>query len=593
MENNNNLTQKTISGVIWKFSERIGAQLVTLIVSIVLARILLPEDYGIVALVTIVITILNVFVTCGLGASLVQKKTSDQLDFSTVFYSGIVISLFLYMILFFLAEPIADFYNNSQITWILRIMGLRLPLAAINSVQQAYVAKKMIFRKFFLATLVGTISSGIVGIVMAIKGFGVWAIVAQYLTNVTIDTIVLFITVRWKPSIQFSFRRLKRLISYGWKLLVSGLLDTGYNQLRSLVIGKKYTPEDLAYYDKGNNFPSIIATNVNASISSVLFASMSKIQDDKVLLKKATRKSIKICSYLIFPCMVGLAVVAEPFVKVVLTDKWLPMVPYLQIMCFVYAFWPVHVANLEVLKAMGRSDLYLILEIIKKTIGVIILLITMWFGVFWMAMGMAINTVLSAFINAFPNRKLLNYSYREQFLDLLPNLLLCTLMGIPVFFMSYININIYLLLSLQVIAGILLYLVFSILFRNSSFLYLFTFIKKIYIHYKNKKYNLNRYISKNKDKININYDKFDQYVIIYDNHYRNSVCIGEVIEDSFVIKYLHFDVKRKARKRLSALFVSIFEEYEIVKIILDLDDKSMRFLKKNNYEKMIINNSDI
>ena len=592
MENteNKNLTQKTISGIIWNLAERVGAQVVTLIVSIVLARILLPEDYGIVSIVTIVITILNVFVSSGLGTALIQKKNSDQLDFSTIFYTGIFLSIVLYIILFFTAEPIASFYKNDQITWVLRIMGLRLPLAAINSVQQAYVSKKMIFRKFFFATLAGTIISGFVGIFMAYKGYGVWALVAQYLTNVTIDTIVLFIIVRWKPSFIFSFNRLKKLFSYGWKLLISGLLDTGYNELRSLIIGKKYSTTDLAYYDKGKQFPSLLATNVNTSISTVLFSAMSKIQESREKIKEVTRKSIKICSYLIFPCMVGLACVAEPFVKVVLTDKWLPIVPYLQIMCFVYAFWPVHTANLSALKAIGRSDLFLVLEIIKKVIGIGILLVTMWFGVFWIAMGMVFTTIISAFINAFPNRKLLNYTYREQFLDFLPNIFICVLMGIPVYFMSYLNINIYLLLILQIFAGVFIYFIGSFLTKNYSFLYLYNFTKSLYFKHKNKKYSIEAYITKNRinlKKTVVDIDNLEKYIIIYDNKYKHSICIGELCDDCFIIRHMHFDKTKKCRERIEIIFNNIFMNYNVKEIIYDADDSSMRFLARNGFKKSL------
>ena len=593
MENNDNknLTQKTISGIIWKLAERIGAQLVTLLVTIILARILLPEDYGIVSIVTIVITILNVFVTNGLGSSLIQKVTSDQLDFSTVFYAGIVLSMILYGILFVISKPIADFYGNEQITWVLRIMGLRLPLAAVNSVQQAYVSKKMIFRKFFFATLIGTVISGVVGIVMAYKGYGVWSLVAQYLTNVTIDTIVLFIIVKWRPSLRFSFKRLKSLFSYGWKLLVSGLLDTGYNELRSLVIGKKYSSTDLAYYDKGNQFPSLLATNVNSSISSVLFSAMSKIQDNKDKVKEATRKSIRICSYLIFPCMVGLACIAEPFVKVILTNKWLPIVPYLQIMCFFYAFWPVHTANLSALKAIGRSDLYLVLEIAKKLIGIIVLAVTMWFGVFWIAIGMAFTTITFCFINAFPNRRLLNYTYKEQILDLLPNMLIGVIMGVCVYLLNYLHMNLYILFILQISTGIVIYLFLSIITKNYSYYYLYGYIKKLKKIIYDKKYSKNTYIDKHRAELinaNIDIDKIDKYCIIYDNKNKNKIIIGERNDTEFLLRYIHFDAKKHNREYIDIMFNIIFLQYDINIIKFECDKKSTDFLHKYGYNDSII-----
>jgi len=486
-EKSNSLTSRTISSVIWKFAEQLGAKVITMVVSIVLARILMPEDYGIITLVTIFITLCDVFVSSGFGQALIQAKEADDTDFSSVFYASLVITAVLYAIIFFTAPLIASFYGNELLTPVLRVMGIRIPVAGINSIQQAYVARQLQFRKFFFATLAGAIVSGAVGIFMAYKGYGVWALVGQYLTNAVMNTIVLWIIVKWRPKLLFSFKRLKGLLSYGWKLLVSALLDTGYNELRSLVIGKKYTSADLAYYDKGKQFPSLIATSVTGSFNTVLLASMSKVQDDREKVKQATRKSIRLSSYILIPCMVGLACVAEPFTKVVLTDKWLPMVPYLQIMCFIYAFYPIHTANLNALQAIGRSDLFLVLEIIKKVIGIGILLATMWFGVWWIAVGMTVSTIISALINAFPNRKLLNYGYLEQIKDLLPAIGISVLMGIPVYFMGYIPINTTLLLVLQIIAGIGLYIGFSALFKVESFRFVVSNIKNALGKHKTKK----------------------------------------------------------------------------------------------------------
>lgn len=473
------LTQQTVSGLIWKFAERIGAQLVTAIISIVLARILLPEDYGVVSIVTILITICNVFVSNGFGNSLIQKKDVDEVDFSSVFYASLVLALGIYAILFFSAPYIARFYENDLLSPVLRVMGLRLPIAAINSVQQAYVSREMSFRKFFFATLVGSVISGAVGLWMAYSGYGVWALVGQYLTNVLLSTVMLWITVKWRPKLVFSFKKLKTLLAYGWKLLVSGLLDTVYNELRSLVIGKKYSSADLAYYDKGKQFPSLIAVNVNASFNSVLFSAMSKVQDDRAKVKQVTRKSIRLSSYILMPCMVGLACVAEPFVRVILTDKWLAAVPYLQIMCFVYAFYPIHTANLTAISAIGRSDLFLILEIIKKVVGIVSLLISMWFGVIWIVVTMMLTTIISSFVNAFPNKKLLGYGYLEQIKDLLPAIGLSVLMGVPVYLMNFIPMNVYALLCLQVLVGVVIYLVVSIVFKSESFGFILGYVKKV------------------------------------------------------------------------------------------------------------------
>lgn len=488
MGNNQHLTDKTLTSMIWKFAERISAQLVTTVVGIVLARILMPEDYGIVAIVNIVITICNVFVSSGFGTALVQKKDADEVDFSSVFYANIAISIVLYIVVFFTAPLVAKFYNNELLTPVLRVMGIRLPIAAINSVQHAFISRKMQFRKFFIATLFGTIVSGVVGIVMACNGFGVWALVAQYLTNVCMDTVVLCFVIKWKPKLVISWQKLKGLLSFGWKLLASDLLNTGYNELRSLIIGKKYSSEDLAYYEQGRKYPALISTNIDISISTVLVSAMSKVQDDKEKVKQATRKSIQICSYLILPCMVGFACVAEQFVHVVLTDKWSNIVPFLMMMCIVYAFTPIQAANLSAIKAIGRSDLYFGLEIAKKTVGIVSILIAMWFGIFWIAISAIITALISSIINAFPNKKLLNYGYLEQVKDLLPNLFMAVIMGVVVYFMKYIPINDVLLLVLQVITGVAIYLSLSAITKNYGFTFIMGYVKKIF-HRKKKETN--------------------------------------------------------------------------------------------------------
>lgn len=483
---NNNLTQQTFSGLIWKFAERISAQLVSMVVSIILARLLAPNDYGIVSLVTIFITICNVFVTSGFGSALVQKKEADEVDFSSIFYVSIVIAIVLYLVLFFCAPLVAKFYENDLLTPVLRVMGLRLPIAAINSVQQAYVSRRMAFRKFFWATLFGTIVSGVVGIWMAYAGYGVWALVAQYMTNVCIDTIVLAIVDRWYPRLKFSFQRLKGLLSYGWKLLASAMLDTGYGELRSLVIGKIYTTADLAFYNKGASFPKLIVTNVNSSMQSVLFPAMAKKQDEKGKLKEITRRAIKTSSYVMLPCMVGLAVIAESFVRVVLSEKWLPAVPFIQIMCFIYILYPIHTANLQTYKALGRSDIFLKLEIVKKVIGILSLLASMWFGVLWIALTEMLTSVMSSIINAFPNKKLLDYSYWEQIKDILPALLLSLGMGGIVYCISFIPWNEIVILVLQILTGIAIYVTGSLIFRLESFYFIVNTIK-IFFHNRKQK----------------------------------------------------------------------------------------------------------
>lgn len=468
---------KVFSNFIWRFAERCGAQLVTFIVSIVLARILSPSDYGTIALVTVFTTILQVFIDSGLSTALIQKKDADDLDFSSVFYFNFVICIILYLIMFVSAPFIADFYKDSSLVSIVRVISLTLIISGVKGVQQSYVSRHMLFKRFFFSTLGGTIFSAILGIIMAYAGFGVWAIVFQQLSNNAIDTLILWITVKWRPIKKFSWSRLKNLLSFGWKMLASSLLDTVYNNLRNMIIGKLYTSADLAFYNQGDKFPKLIVTNINTSIDSVLLPTMSNEQDNHVRVKDMTRRAIKISTYIMAPLMIGLAFCAKPIVQIVLTDKWLPCVPYLQIFCLSYLFWPIHTANLNAIKAMGRSDLFLKLEVIKKFMGMILLLITMNISVMAMAYSLLISGLISQVINSWPNRYLLKYSYIDQIKDILPNIVMVLIMGGFVYFISYLNLPILVSLVVQILSGGIIYLILSILTKNDSFIYLINILK--------------------------------------------------------------------------------------------------------------------
>ena len=409
-----------IKNMSWKFAERLTAQLVTFVVSIVLARILDPSDYGVVAIVTVFITIANVFVSDGLGNALIQKKEVDALDYSSALFFNVGFSSLIYIVLFFVAPLISHFFGTKyeELTLILRVLSLRIIIAAINSIQQAYVSRNMIFEKFFWATLFGTICSSIVGIWMAYNGYGAWSLVGQYLTNTTVDTIVLSIVLKKKPIWAFSFSRVKVLFDFGIKILGSGLIIAVYTEVRSFIIGKIYSPADLAYYDKAKQFPGLLVNNIVASISAVLFPKMASEQDSVENVKVITKKSIRFTSLLMCPLMLGLLAVSETLVKVLLTEKWLPCVHLLQILC-INALWnPIHSANIQATKAIGRSDIILKAEIIKKTIETILLILVMFISVDAIVIGMAINSTMFVIVNAYPNQKLIGYSVKEQKKDL-------------------------------------------------------------------------------------------------------------------------------------------------------------------------------
>lgn len=466
-----------ITNFFWRFLERCGAQGVTFIVSIVLARLLDPTVYGTVALVTIFTTIMQVFVDSGMGNALIQKKDADDLDFSSVFYFNMAMCSVLYLIMFFAAPLIASFYRMPELTAIVRVLSFVVVISGVKNVQQAYVSRHLMFKRFFFSTLGGTIGAAVIGIAMAYLGFGVWALVAQMLFNAAVDTTILWITVKWRPKKMFSFQRLKSLFSYGWKLLASSLIDTVYNDLRQLIIGKKYSSGDLAYYNQGKKFPQLIVTNINTSIDSVLLPTMSKAQDDMAAVRSMTRRAIKTSTFLMMPAMIGLAVCAEPLVQLILTEKWLPCVLFLRIFCITYAFYPIHTANLNAIKAMGRSDLFLKLEIIKKTVGIIAILITMWISVQAMAYSFLVTTILNQIINSWPNKKLLNYSYLEQVKDMMPQILLSLGMGAAIYAVSFLRLSASLTLLIQIPLGVLVYWSGSKIFHVESYTYIIEMVK--------------------------------------------------------------------------------------------------------------------
>ena len=468
-----------MSGFIWRLFERVGAKGVELIVSLVLAKMLDTELFGSIVLVLVVINIMQVFVDSGLGNALIQKKDSDNKDFSTVFFFNIVFCAVLYTILYFTAPYFAAFYDDLSLTPVIRVLGLTVVISGVKNVQIAYVSKTMQFKRFFFSTLGGTIFAAIAGLILAYNGYGIWAIVVQSVSNTAIDTVILWITVKWKPEFYFSFKRLKILFAYGWKLLVSQLLDTGYTQLRSLIIGKKYTKDDLAYYDRANQFPGFITANINTSIDSVLFPAMSDVQDDKERVKSMTKRAMKTSIFLMAPMMAGLSCCARPIVKLLLNETWLPLIPYMIVLCISYTFYPLHTANLNAIKALGRSDKFLILEIIKKAVGMVLLLVSMWYGVMAIAISLLVSDIICQIINSWPNKKLINYGYFEQLKDITPSIILAWVMGGIVYCVSFLGLNDILTLVIQIPLGVAIYTLGAKLFKMESFDYLLVVIKSI------------------------------------------------------------------------------------------------------------------
>lgn len=474
---NNSLKEKVFSGFAWSFGERILAQSVSFIVSVVLARMLLPSEYGIIAMVLVFINIANVFAVGGFGEALIQKKEPTEADYNTVFYYTLTISAFIYILLFFGAPFIARFYKTEQMVWGLRVLALKIIMSSVSTIQHAYVQKHMIFKKFFFSTLFGTLFSGIVGIVFAKMGFGVWALVAQYLTNSLIDMCILFFAVPWRPKLNFSMDSARSLMPLGWKFLGTNLVNAAYNELRSLVIGKKYTSADLAFYNRGDKIPSLAMSNINTTIGVVVFPAMTTAKSPEEM-KRIGRRSMMTTSYLIFPLMVGMIVTAPSLVHILYTDKWSETVIYMQILCIYWMTQPIQTMNWQILKALGRGGLCLKLEIMKKLIGIALIIGSMMISVKAVAVSAALHGIISMIINIVPNKKLIGYSLKEQMKDIFPAIMVSVIMGAAVYALSFIIKNTLILLIAQVCAGILVYLGLSALFKMEAYNYLLTLLKE-------------------------------------------------------------------------------------------------------------------
>ena len=466
--------KKAAASFLFKLTESVGTQGISFVVSVILARLLDPSDYGVLTMLTVFIAVSQVFVQSGLNTALIQKKDVDETDLSSVFYVSLLIAAALYALLFFLAPAIGAFFGMDALSPVLRVLALVLLPGALVSLQNAVIARQMAFRRLMTASLLSTALSGAVGIGMAAAGLGYWALVGQQLTNQLALALVLLRMVKWRPRALFSWARVRVLIRFGWKLLASSLLETGYNNLRTAVIGKQYAQETLGFYNRGKQFPELVMNAVNGSIQSVMLPVLSDEQDDMLRMKQMMRRSVMVSSFLVLPMMAGLAAVAEPLIRLLLTDKWLPCVPFLQICCIDFAFYPIHTANLQAINAMGRSDVFLRLELIKKSYGLAILAasVLLFDSVYAIAWGAVVSTLLAAVVNASPNRRLLGYGYLEQMRDVLPAMGLSLIMFLTVSALGRLPLAPFPLLVCQTAAGVVIYGALSLLLRLESMRYL-------------------------------------------------------------------------------------------------------------------------
>lgn len=470
----NSISKTVFSSLIWKFLERGGVQVITFVVSILIARILSPHDYGSVALLTIFIQIATVFVQSGLSTALIQKKDADETDYSSVFYYSVVLALIVYLILFFSAGLIADFYSMPELIPILRVMSITLFPGALNALQIAILSKKMQFKKQFYSSLSAAILSGVIGLVLATMHYGPWALVYQQLSYQFVICFVLFFLVKWRPRFLFSFERTKSLLSYGLRLLVARLIDTVYHNLESLIIGKRYSADTLAYCNKGKQFPLTLIDNIDGAVQSVMLPAYSAKQDDKQAIKSMLRKTVSMCTFIAFPAMMTLAAMGKPLIGLVLGEKWLDAVPYLQLFCVVSMLFPLQTANLQAINAIGRSDIYLKLMTIKRVLGVFILVasIFVYDSPFAVVIAAVIIEIVAILVNVPSNIKLLDYNFKEQMKDIMPNLILSAIIGLASYSVLWFNLGYLIALIVQGIIAIILYISLSVVTKNSNLLYI-------------------------------------------------------------------------------------------------------------------------
>lgn len=467
-----------INSTIWKLLERFSSQAVSLVVSIVLARLLMPSDYGIVAIVLVFINLSNVIIDGGLNTALVQKQNADNIDFSTIFIICMGLALFIYLILYFTAPFIAKFYDNELLIPVLRVLSINLFINSLNSIQRAYVSKHMLFKKLFICSFVSVVVSGVIGILMAYYGYGVWALVAQYLFSSATTAIIMWFTVKWRPIFVFSIDKFRGLFDYGWKIFLTNFIIAIYEDIRSLVIGKMYNPASLAYFDRGKQFPNLMVSNVSSSLQTVLLPAISDIQDDRARVKQLMRRSMNLTHFFILPLLIGLMAAAEPFVVCLLTEKWIDAIPFLRIFCIAFMMMPIQSFNMCAIKALGYSGTTLKLEIMKKIIEAIILIVSFSIGVYAVAWGVVLYNFICIFINLYPNQKYLNYSVVEQIGDMIPILIPCICMGAIVYSVGFLGFSNLVTLILQFAIGFLSYILFCKIFRLETLDYVLSMLNK-------------------------------------------------------------------------------------------------------------------
>jgi O-antigen/teichoic acid export membrane protein len=456
-------------GFLWNFSENIVFKLIQFGIQLVLARILAPEDYGLSALVLAIVNIADVFVKAGFSSALIQKDDAKSIDFSSVCYFSLALAIICYIVIFICSPYIADYFGDYRIVGIMRVMSVSLIIGVYNSVQIAIIYKNLEFKRSFQANILGMLISATAGIVAACLGMGVWALVIQYIVNRLVTCFAFYFIDRWLPQKEFSFESIKSLFSYGWKLMVSSFFTTVSSDIYSLVIGKFFSKAQLGVYDTGKKIPANIGSTVASTMGSVLFPTFSKIQHDSNKMKEYLKTINCLSSVFIFPGMLGLAAMAEPLVRVILSEKWIEAVPIMQIACVLYSFYPIHLANLQIAKAVGRTDISMYQEIAKKVIDIIMLILTVRHGIVWVAAGIALSSIIALWINIEPNNRYIHYNTVHQLSDVMPSIIIGIVTALSMYSLGlFLNTSSLLLIVFEVCLGITVFCVLSMAFNRKA-----------------------------------------------------------------------------------------------------------------------------
>lgn len=478
------LQNKTVyTSLAWNFLERLCVECIQLVISIILARILLPEDYGVLALITIFISISTVLVETGLSSSIINKKDVTQRQINFIFSISLIASIILYVIIFFCAPIIATFYDAYDpvlLVKLLRVYSLVLPVGAITSVQIAVVHKNMQFKKMFLVNFIAVIISGAIGVFLALNGYGAWALIAQQMTSKIILLISLTVILKWVPRLGKPDQDSWEMIKYGSNILGLGLFNVVYNQFSSITVGKIYTPNSLAFYNKAQTFPSMIATNTDYSMQKVMFSAYSKEKENIGRIKEMMRNTISIISFILFPLLLGMLATTENIVYCLLSEKWMPCVPYMQLFCLFYLLQPLKTTGAQALNGIGQSKLSLRVGIVSKIIGIILILSTVWFGLVYLLIGLILSEIIASVVYILLNKKYFNYTIGEQLKDFVPSLICSSIMCISAIMIGKIinSLAPIMMLILQCVCGAIVYFATSLILNRKMFNTLKTFLKK-------------------------------------------------------------------------------------------------------------------